>query len=140
MKIDQVFIYLDASIPFAAELDYAKEEGRTETVLLDDGRAVKVPVGATCVREPNDPALVIEIKWDQDEEGRLLISEHKVRPYRAGDVLQDMELPHAPGSLQPRPSVGPAPVFVNAPGPVMVSQGGVRSVPVSFAGQAGHAG
>ena len=51
-----------------AEAEYARETGNTEKVTLDDGTQMLVPVGAEIVVHPNNPALEIVFKWEQDGE------------------------------------------------------------------------
>ena len=44
-----------------AELDFAREENRFETLQLESG-PIKVPVGATLVALPSDPTMVVQIR------------------------------------------------------------------------------
>lgn len=77
--LEEVFL----NIVRTSELETAQAEDRYETITLQDGTELNVPVGAQYVRMPSmgsgpehEPAMVVEISWLQDDSGVLRVSQH----------------------------------------------------------------
>lgn len=76
--LEEVFL----NIAKQAELESAAAEGRSTNLILDSGIIIEVPVGARFVGVPgtgsphNPQGDMVEVFWDQDDSGKLVISGH----------------------------------------------------------------
>lgn len=76
--LEEVFL----NIARQAELESAENEDRHETLTLNSGMSIQVPIGARFVGIPgtetaeNPRGMMVEVFWEQDESGSLCISGH----------------------------------------------------------------
>eukprot|EP00475_Leptophrys_vorax_P029658 TRINITY_DN4376_c0_g2_i5.p1 TRINITY_DN4376_c0_g2~~TRINITY_DN4376_c0_g2_i5.p1 ORF type:complete len:983 (+),score=58.52 TRINITY_DN4376_c0_g2_i5:142-3090(+) len=89
--LEEVFL----NIARQAELETAQAEGRFDTVTLDDGTAIEVPIGAELVSLPPTEEFpsgrLMDVSWQQDDTGTLRISRHSepraATPETAADAV-----------------------------------------------------
>lgn len=76
--LEEVFL----NIAKKAELEIAIAEGLMETLMLDSGETLEIPKGARYIGIPGTESaaspigVMVEVYWDQDENGALCISGH----------------------------------------------------------------